>query len=232
MQCSSLIVRCITSVKMDSKIKTGPFGIFLNLCKKLDIMKIVKPIIEECYSINLREWKHIVRERVWKNENSNWIIISGMSRTLGAIKMYEKRNVFNTWWNYVHKRPAEVAKCKNMLKIVLNCHYLKACKSRYCCDISSKCDYCYNVDETIEHILFECPTNRETRTIYWKNVENECPKGLLDSLNSMSCFNKAAFLISGLGNAFVSEWMILYERIIDFVNTLYIQRLKLNEKND
>ena len=117
-----LIVRYIAYMKMDSKIKTGPFGIFLNLCKKLDIMKIVKPIIEECYSINLREWKHIVRERVWKNENSNWIIISGMSRTLGAIKMYEKRNVFNTWWNYVHKRPAEVAKCKNMLKIVLNCH--------------------------------------------------------------------------------------------------------------
>jgi len=137
----------------------------------------------------------------------------------------------NTWWSYLQKKPSERAKCCNMIKIALDCHHLNACKARYEYGISDRCVYCNGGRETIEHVLFECRSNTETRENYWKKFEDECSIGLKNSLKVMSNVDKTNLLISGLGNTFTQEWIALYEKIVEFVHNLYIERVKLNASN-
>ena len=154
-----------------------------------------------------------------------------MSRTLGAIKKYDKKPIMHTWWSYLQKKPSERTKCCTMIKIALNCHHLNACKARYECGISDRCINCNGGIETIEHVLFECRSNAESRGKYWKKFEDECSIGLKNSLKVMSNVEKSNLLISGLGNTFTKEWIVLYDKIIEFIYCLHIERVKLNANN-
>ena len=147
--------------------------------------------------------------------------------------MYKIRAVipqikFLSWWLYAQINPAEMHKCRVIAKLLLGCDQLKS--RRYCYKQADTrdpfCDYCdRRYLENASHLLFECAENEGLRVVMWQKVVEQCPPALLRDMMSLSAEDKTAFLLSGLCNTFINEWMPLYQAIANYIYKLYITRI-------
>jgi len=134
------------------------------------------------------------------------------------------------WWHYIQVKPGDMFKCRTIIRLILDCHGLKTCQLRYKQEGISNplCEFCdINAPETIEHLLFECNFNVNTRQAGWEMLRQQCLPKLLDEMDRMNNSQKAKFILSGFGNGFVLECVNLYEVAATFVYVTYNERMKL-----
>ena len=81
--------------------------------------------------------------------------------------------------------------------------------------------------ETVQHVLFECNGNRDMYERLWKPITLHCPNSLLIDINNMNNRSKTSFFLSCLNSSFVIEWMQLYEAIINFICSMYNDRVHI-----
>ena len=121
-----------------------------------------------------------------------------------------------------HKK---IKKCRNIMKIICDCHRLNTCKVRYKEKESVVCNYCIGKEETIYYVLFGCDENKQTRDLCWSELLRNCPKSLANELKQMPAQEKTAFLLSGMRNCFTVDWICIYEKILNFIYTMYSNRI-------
>ena len=62
----------------------------------------------------------------------------------------------------------------------------------------------------------------------WNTVLQHCPAMLAAEMNCMNTCDQTCFVLTGLNNTFVIEWLELYQHILEFIYTLYTDRIKLH----
>ena len=97
---------------------------------------------------------------------------------------------------------------------------------------SSKRSLCFNcsmfVNDSIEHMLFECDTLQDTREILWNDVINACPSVIFrQQLEAMEPWRRATYLISCLNYSYVVKWDKLINRILCFIHAMYEKKRSL-----
>ena len=131
------------------------------------------------------------------------------------------------YWLYSQNNPSDTRKCRTFVKLLLQCHQLKAC--RYLYKENGPADpFCEACDgrnvEDAKHILFECTGNARERIALWQTILDCCPDQLSRELMQMSIHDRVVFLLSGLGNCFIPEWSVIYNAIVKFIHSLYYGR--------
>ena len=204
---------------------SGPTNKFLQLCKKYDLLHVVKDAIENCIHVTKEQWKKMVIEKVWFLENRKWNVSKCLFQTLGRIQNLFVEIQLLPWWEYTKKMPIDVRKCRIIIKLLLDCHMFKSCKYRYNNYAENPyCDMCEGrCIEDVDHVLFQCAGNEQLRCRLWAEVQAVCPPNLYRDLMDMTITNRSAFLLCGLGK-FTPEWTDLYSSIANYIYSLYIER--------
>ena len=191
-----------------------------------DLFDVVKEAIEDCVHINKSEWKRLVSSKIWDRQNKEWNVRKSLYRTLAFAGRSLRKVSMLPWWHYCQFNSVDVRKCRCIVKILLDCNLLKACKYRQDNDISNPfCDYCdCRGQEDIEHVLFRCSENNEARRKLWLEIKEVCPEALYRDIINMPITERVAFLLGGLGQ-FTLEWLPLYTAIVKYIYTLYNTRI-------
>ena len=208
----------------------GPTWDFICLSKKYGLLDLVKDVLENNKVISMDAWKKTVKQKIWNIQNQKLSIICTLNKTLYLFSTPIESNSMLAWWHFVQLKPSALFKCRIIMRLLLDCHNLKSCMVRHKGNEISNdlCEQCsLGTAENIQHILFECTRNDVQRKKLWFSVLNACPKALANDIERMDVKQKTAFLLTGLGNNFVKEWMYIYDQILDFVYSLYIDRIKL-----
>ena len=75
------------------------------------------------------------------------------------------------------------------------------------------------------HVLFQCPENRDRRSELWEGIRASCPPALYHEIMNMTIDIRMSFILSGLNNSFIPEWQSLFSACLQFINSLYVERL-------
>ena len=210
----------------------GPTMRFLDICKKYELLSVVKQAVEECVIPSKYEWKKIVEEKIWANENKQWKLQSTLYVKLNGLKEMMPKIAPLSWWFYVQTNSGDLKKCRMIVRLLLGVHNLKS--NRYKIDKENVrdpyCEHCnYRSPENVSHVLFECSENDHLRVKLWQAVRETCPNTLNCEIESMSTDTKTSFLLTGLGNGFIKEWQATFKAIVDFIYVLYMSRLAMNK---
>ena len=214
----------------DSK-KLGPMSQLITLAKEYDLFDQVKNAIESNVMIGKHEWKNMVKERVWDKELTKVSVVCALNKTLSLLSITRITNCMLSWWQYVQLCPTDMYKCKAVARLLLDCHKLKTCRFRYKEEgvHNAICEHCTSSKpEAVSHVLFECTENEVMRERLWNIVIQQCPGSLAVEMNSMDNISKTAFVLTGLNNSFIREWIEIYKHLLDFIYTVYANRIKLN----
>ena len=116
------------------------------------------------------------------------------------------------WWWSAYKSPQFTKQCKLIVKLLLNVYQLG----------KNMCNQCtLYTHNSVQHILFECSSNIETRNKYWKRVIESCPDQLAQELNRMMIQERAKFLLNAMNCKYVPEWTSLYTNVALFIYCVY-----------
>ena len=205
----------------------GPVWSFLRLSKEYGLFEVVKGVIENCDAINMSWWKQQVLKVIWQRQRQKMLISCTLNKTLSLVSVNNQPGIL-AWWHYIQKNTNELYKCRAVIRLYLDCHKLKTCRLRYKCEnvTSDKCEFCpLACRETAQHILFECTGNKDQRDLLWQECVQLCPLNLHYEIMSMSISKRTSFVLSCFNNTLVSEWMPLYEGILNYVYKVYNERV-------
>ena len=205
----------------------GPVARFIKTCKQYNLLPIVKNAVEQCIFPTKSEYKKKVQEKVWAKENEQWRLRATMYSTLQTVCNVMPQINMISWWLYAQNNPSDTRKCRTVVKLLLKCHQLKACRYLYK-EKGTADPFCEACDDRLvedaKHVLFECKGNSRKRLPLWQSILNCCPDQLSRELRQMPIDDRVVFLLSGLGNSFIPEWSNLYNAIAKFVHILYYSR--------
>ena len=192
---------------------------------------IVKNAVEENVNVNINEWKRLVREKIWERQNQRFSIVCKLSKTLSLIGTPVVSKTCLSWWKYVQSKPHSLFKCRTLIRLLLDCHELNSCKVKYKGSNvnSSMCNYCQKSSiEDVQHVLFECTAKEPKHDQLWSKVLKTCPSKLEKELMMMNSHDKTAFLLTGLNNSYMEEWVNIFEAVLDFVYETYLDHVLLH----
>ena len=198
------------------------------MCKKYNLLGVIKNAIEGNVLVNVNEWKRTVKAHIWNVQNERMNIVCSVNKTLSLFEIPVRSNAILAWWSLAHQRPDLFKRCRIIVRLLLDCHKLKCCRVRYHEPdvVDSICELCtLHCSETVAHILFECPGNVDRREVLWNEIAKECPEKLLKEMGCMNSVKKTSFLLTGLNNTFIVEWTSLFEKIVQFIYNVYKERL-------
>lgn len=209
----------------DNVAQSGPLWSFISLCKKYDLHIIVTDAIENSVYVSKSVWKKMISLKILDYENKKWAVNSTLFRTLKLVKDVLPCITMLTWWNYCQQSTINVRKCRTIVRILLDCHGLKSCRFRYNLVADPICEHCdMRAIEDAEHVLFICKENHEARQRLWNQIVKQCPEQLSVELSSMTISEKMIFLFSGLGGAYIDEWIPIYSAVLNYIHELYVTR--------
>ena len=73
-------------------------------------------------------------------------------------------------------------------------------------------------------MLMSCNALDQLRSVLWEQVKDVAPNGLMSSLDQMTLENKTKFIVNGMNSDYIKEWQLLYEKLLQFINGLYVRR--------
>ena len=207
----------------------APVMNFIQLCKKYELMNIVKRAMENCLYVGKVQWRKVVSLKICDMETKMWNASKCLYPSLRIVGSAVTKLNCSSWWQYAQSNPGSVRKCRNVVKLLLDCSRLQCCLFRYKEADNPYCNICEGrYIEDAAHVLFQCPGNQTRRTELWRDICVNCPPMLLDEIKSMSVDKRVSFILSGLNNSFVPEWQSLFGPCLHFINSLYIERVHTN----
>ena len=118
------------------------------------------------------------------------------------------------WWQFVLCDPSYMKKCTVIVKLLVAPANLGK-------SICQKCTT-YNA-YSLEHILFDCDSVQEMRTVWWNKVLDSCPDSLVQDLETFNARKKTDFVINCLNNSFVIKWIdILINLAADMIYYIWM----------
>ena len=130
------------------------------------------------------------------------------------------------WWEYVQLNPSKTKKCRNIIRLLFDCHSLKSCKFRYKKAMDPYCERCDGMlVENIEHIMFYCPANTQIRVETFEKLQGICPPAMYTDIVNLPISERTKFFLSGLNNSFIQEWNVIFDVLVDFVNRIYMSHI-------
>ena len=213
---------------MHHGIHRGPLCRILNTCKKYDILFIVQNTLQGHGTMLTSEWSKIVKTRIWDNANLMYKATLPLYKSLTNIKLGVASIGIHSWWKFTMKNPLYTKNCRCIMKMLLGTHGLKTSTYRFTSSNDVLCDNCelYH-PESIDHVLFECSQNRDTRARLWQAIIEHCPPAMVKDLHQMSNRDKTRYFLNALYCDYTPEWNTVYVALCQFMSTLYKDRLSL-----
>jgi hypothetical protein len=224
------ILRYCYHMYHDDGAHIGPVSVFIDLCRKYDLLSKVKSAVEDSVIPSKYEWKKVVKHKIWEFENRQWKVVSKMYSTLNTVRCILPNVQLLSWWEYVQANPTDTRKCRTVIKLLFDCHRLKSCLYRYKDNGINDpyCEYCDSrAIEDVQHIMFRCPENNDLRQELWKKIMEACPVTLYEDIMAMTISDKTTLFLSGLGNVYTQEWTPVYHAIAEYVHKIYYSRIMI-----
>ena len=125
------------------------------------------------------------------------------------------------WWSLVARKPFLMRRVSSTITVLMGgqpsgmqCNFGQ--KRCMLCDILST--------DKPDHVLFECAELEEKRCLLWPQVIVCMPPGMTIDMECYNNARKTQYLISCLHSSFINEWSLLYEKVADFVHSMYAHR--------
>ena len=130
------------------------------------------------------------------------------------------------WWKLCKVYPRLTGQCKLLMKVIYGAHNFisgtnRKASNTHLCNMCDRNEY-----DTLEHMLFSCPTLEDQRCLLWHDVEKYIPRGLLYELNRLNTKDKTVLLLSGFNSGYIHEWDDLYVSTLMFIFKLLQIRYK------
>ena len=127
--------------------------------------------------------------------------------------------------------PQCIWKVRLLIRLLLDVSKLNSCTYRYANsnqNNSPKCRKCnIHCEETVVHILFECPTSVSYRMKKWESVKQESLHNLINSMEQMSNVQKTYLMLNAFNAFYVKEWSVTYDAILDYVFSVYYNHINV-----
>ena len=151
------------------------------------MMDIVQSTLKGDLSMLKSEWCKIVQSRIWDNANLMYKATLPLYKSLANIKADVANISTHAWWRFTMKNPQYTQNCRSIMKMLLGVHGLKTSTYRFTSSNDVLCDQCdlYH-PESINHVLFECNQNKDTRVILWQTLMDQCPPAMVNDISQMS----------------------------------------------
>ena len=121
----------------------------------------------------------------------------------------------HAWWKYVNAFPNRRKKVSGVMAALMGVQ-----PKSLQCNLNSKiCKFC-GVQESTEHILFECARS-EIREELWDKLVKEMPVALKEECQSN---DRTSLILSCFNNTYIREWQDIYHGIVDFVHGIFFER--------
>ena len=164
-------------------------------------------------------FRKFVRHGVCDKDLQKWKVTSKLYKSMEMVDIrnrccYERLG----WIDYMHKDIQYSRKCRMVIKLLLNVFRLGK-------DICALCTY--RSMNSIDHILFECPSVKIQRTQRWPTVISKCPAQLSKEIQNMDHAHKTRFLLNAMNCNYMPEWHHLYSAYCDFIYSVYSIYYKL-----
>ena len=209
----------------------GPLKCMLDTAKKYNLFNHVREAIESGQHITMNAWKRLVKETVRQKEECKWRVNASLYSSLRRLRQSMPSLSISAWWSLCQNNPCIVDKCKTAIKLLLECHQLnvRVCKYPNSLVKSSLCTSCNMfINDTIEHMLFECSSLYDIRKRLWNNIIDECPSEIfIRQMEQMDSDKRATYLVSCLHNSYIVEWNHLFNAIVTYIHVLYRKKLAL-----
>jgi hypothetical protein len=169
-------------------------------------------------------WKHLIKRTVWHNEVIKWKLTCMLYSELRVYREVVTDIRLHTWWKVARDYPYLTRYVSCVLAVLLG-GQPKGLQSNFG---KSACRLCIlNRKDTAQHILFECPSLEPAYSAEWRNVLLSMPYAMAETLRNANSRDKCVFILSGLSNSYIKEWVKIYETIAKFVYKIYVFRKQL-----
>ena len=207
-----------------SNMYKGPVGLMFQTTVEFGLNHYVRVAMTSGIYSSMLIWKRRIKYVLWEREK---YLFSSQTIMYRHSQLYADCIVVGqlwAWWRFCKFKPTYTRKCKVILRIVSGNHVMRQrrCKpgtSAFCQDC------CDMVDDSVQHMLFECSGLSECRQHAWQHVLNNSPQALAKQLECMSNICKTHLILCGYGS-YVNEWCDLYIVTCNFVCDMYALKLR------
>ena len=201
----------------------GPTWNMLQRFREYGLIGILSDVMNTGYVMPIQEFKRLVHNLVINNELKRYKISCHLYSSLKLFKNCIPNIKMWPWWLFCLKNPKATRNVRTLLRIMCGRSELRSDKIKFgaISNVCYKCDL--NVMDSITHVVFECPESEIMRQNLMREVAEVAPPLLNNHFQMMPNYNKTLFLLSGLNDAYVCEWDLMYHAMLNLVIVMYNQ---------
>jgi len=78
-----------------------------------------------------------------------------------------------------------------------------------------------NVVNDVSHILFVCPSNKDSRIVLWEKVKECTPGPMFHNMSIMVLEDRTKFILNAFYSRYISQWKVTYDALSNFIYLVY-----------
>lgn len=199
----------------------GPIASMLNTAKELELVHVINGWLETPVMAK-DSWKSIVYNKLYALEEARWKCTCIMYGHLDAYQLMLGEKGLWCWWKYARRNVEDSKKCGTLLKLAigLRCHEQDASRNMcYVCGVSVTCKGA--------HILYECEVLNERRHECEQTLSEILPPALFNDMYDMNAYDRFVFLISGMNDCLIQEWVDVCKALLDYACKLVAEYINI-----
>lgn len=221
---------------LDTGLHMGALYDALQLCRQYGLVEHVVTALETGQTMSLTNWKRLVCEVVKEQELVRWQLTTRLYNNIVLFIECVTSVSVSVWWSVSRCWPKLTKATRVIMRLLCGQHGLATNTLRYRSKgntehspvRSNVCTLCdIGVPETVEHFLFCCCRHDTLRTELLRKLNLLLLPNMYRHMESLNTKGKTVFLLSGMGENFIWEWMDIYQSIAMFVFNMYIVRQNL-----
>ncbi len=208
----------------NSNNHVGPLHDILSVFKKHSLEATLDKCLKSGTFLPIGEFKTLAKKRITDFENEHFKITCLLYKSLSLYRSCITKIEMWPWWIFAHYNPEYTYKVRILYRMIVAQSCLRS--DVYMFEkTSSVCILCdHACDETIHHMLFQCPKFEVERIDVWSHTLQKLPQALASDINIMNSKQKTEFICKAFNSRYIPEWNIIYRFIIDFVYLMYNKR--------
>ena len=127
------------------------------------------------------------------------------------------------FWQVAKQRPSMLRKCKIVARILVGGGAVYKNKITKYNKTIQICPLCTSYERlSVEHALLTCNSFDHERSNLWSRCIDVMPPAMALSLNLTSHDQKLKLILNGLNVVFNTEWLCIYEGMINFMADMHV----------
>ena len=156
----------------------GPVWNMLTTFRKYSLLDQLIDSIESGSYMEYKLFKKHVKMIVYDKDLQRWKITCQLYKSMGMVNVKDRSHHYVLGWiQFMHTAVLSHRQCRSAIKLLLNVFRL----GRKACTLCTT-----YMPNSIDHILFECPSVDVVRGQKWNQVLQNCPGQLATELGNMS----------------------------------------------